>query len=286
VVFEGSVTLAVVLVELDDPRHEVAGSVLVVGLGAIVLAVAEAAVAPTLASLVETSTFERVAAVLALVVTARTASATVADYLPVPATVLALGPVAGLDPTGARPVLVDGAEPVLAAAGAGLVGTALALMTALAGPRLRGPVDPNRFRFGSAVAPAVLSLSLVGVTDGPSSLSFSARRRYSRWTPALGAGRASPRGVDASRDTGTGERRTPTRGRNPSTAGPHRSEAGAGRSLSTGKPRPRPRPRPRGVGTSTGPAWPGPDPDRNGDAGSSREPGGDGWPAGLARRSN
>jgi hypothetical protein len=169
-VFGGSATIAVVLADLDGPRRQVASSVLAVGLAVTALAALEAALAPTLASALVLPTFERFAALILVAVAARTASATVADYLPGPGVVLALGLVASVDPSRFRLDVVADPQLVAAAAAAGLVGTALALATALAGPHLRRMVDLDRFRFGSAVALAVLPLSLFGVTDVPVSL--------------------------------------------------------------------------------------------------------------------
>ena len=162
-VFGGSATIAVVLAEMDGSPVERARSVLLVGVALVVLAVVEAALAPTLASLLDLVVFERFAAVVILAVAAATASARVGEYLPRPAVVVALGALASLDLAGATlAVQVDPELLVRAGAAAG-VGVAVAAGTALASPVLQGLVDIDRFRFGSAVALGVLGLSVAGL---------------------------------------------------------------------------------------------------------------------------
>jgi len=162
-VFGGSATVAVVLAEMDGTRREQVASVLLVGVGVVSLAAIEAALAPTIRTLLNLEIFSRFAALVILAVAAKTASATVGEYLPSPAIIIGLGLVASADPSGAtlRPV----ADPWLVARGtaAGAVGVGFALVVALFGPWLRGVVDLDRFRFGSAVALGVLPLSLLGL---------------------------------------------------------------------------------------------------------------------------
>ena len=160
-VFGGSATLAVVLAEMEGTRREQVTSVLVVGAVVLVVAAVEAALAPTIATMLNIAIFERFAALVILAVAAKTASATVGEYLPSPAAIIGLGLVASAELSGAsiRPV----ADPWLVARGAaaGGVGVAFALAVALLGPWLRGVVDLDRFRFGSAVALGVLPLSIL-----------------------------------------------------------------------------------------------------------------------------
>ena len=160
-VFGGSATVAVVLAEMDGTRREQVTSVLLVGVGVITLATAEAALAPTIETMLNLETFSRFAALVILAVAAKTASATVGEYLPSPAVIIGLGLVASAELSGAsiQPV----ADPWLVARGAaaGGVGVAFALVVALLGPWLRGVVDLDRFRFGSAVALGVLPLSIL-----------------------------------------------------------------------------------------------------------------------------
>src|SRR6056297_2763137 len=54
-VFGGSATLAVILAEMDDDPREQVTTVLVVGLPLIAIAAAEAALAPTIESLIDTA---------------------------------------------------------------------------------------------------------------------------------------------------------------------------------------------------------------------------------------
>lgn len=160
-VFGGSATVAVVLAEMDGTRREQVISVLLVGVGVITLAAVEAALAPTIETMLNLETFSRFAALVILAVAAKTASATVGEYLPNPAVIIGLGLVASAELSGAsiQPV----ADPWLVARGAaaGGVGVAFALAVALLGPWLRGVVDLDRFRFGSAVALGVLPLSIL-----------------------------------------------------------------------------------------------------------------------------
>jgi hypothetical protein len=160
-VFGGSATVAVILAEMDGTRREQVTSVLLVGIGVISLAAIEAALAPTIRTVLDLDTFSRFAALVILAVAAKTASATVGEYLPSPAVIIGLGLVASADPSGAS--LQPVTEPWLVAQGAaaGAVGVGFALGVALFGPWLRGVVDLDRFRFGSAVALGVLPLSIL-----------------------------------------------------------------------------------------------------------------------------
>jgi hypothetical protein len=172
-VFGGSATLAVVLAEMEGSRRERAEKVLLVGGLVTAVAAAEAALAPTIAELLNLPLFKRFAALVILAVAAKTVSATIGEYLPSPAVIVGLGLFASLEPAGAS--LVFSADPTLVARGAaaGAVGTGFALTAALAGPALRRNVDLDRFRFGSAVALGVLPLELLGVVQSPVPLALS-----------------------------------------------------------------------------------------------------------------
>jgi len=166
-VFGGSATVAVVLAEMDGTARERLRTVLAVGALVIAAAVVEAALAPTIAAALNLAVFERFAAVVILAVAAKTASARVGEYLPRPAVVVGLGLVASVDPAGAR--LVVDVDPALLgrAFAAATVGVGFAAAVALASPWLRTAVDLDRFRFGSAVALAVLALSVLPVGAVP-----------------------------------------------------------------------------------------------------------------------
>jgi hypothetical protein len=160
-VFGGSATVAVILAEMDGTRREQVSSVLLVGIAVVSLAAIEAALAPTIRTLVDLEVFSRFAALVILAVAAKTASATVGEYLPSPAVIIGLGLVASADPSGASLQFVTDPWLVARGAAAGGVGVAFALAVALFGPWLRGVVDLDRFRFGSAVALGVLPLSIL-----------------------------------------------------------------------------------------------------------------------------
>jgi hypothetical protein len=167
-VFGGSATVAIILAEMDGTPRSQVQTVFAVGVVVMTLAVVEAALAPTIAGVLNLVVFERFAAVVILAVAAKTASARVGEYLPRPAVIIGLGLVASLDPGGAS--LVVDVDPVLmgkALAAAG-VGVGFAIAVAIVSPWLRNAVDLDRFRFGSAVALAVLALSILPIEAVPS----------------------------------------------------------------------------------------------------------------------
>ena len=161
-VFGGSATLAVVLAEMDAPPRAAARAVLAVGAVIVVGAAVEAALAPTIRSVVDLVTFERFAALVVAAIAAKTASARVGEYLPRPAVIVGLGLVASVDPAGATLEVTTDTGLIARAAAAALVGTLFALGAAVFAPRLRRNVDIDRFRFGSAVALGLLTLSILG----------------------------------------------------------------------------------------------------------------------------
>lgn len=166
-IFGGSATLAVILAEMRVSRSQAVRAVLVVGAILIPVAALEAALAPTIQSLVNLPLFERFAALVIAAIATKTASARIGEYLPSPGTIVGLGLIASFDPSGAR--FVVNPDPVLMAkaGSAAGVGVAFALGVALLGPRLRGVVDVDRFRFGSAVALGLLPLSILQIPGVP-----------------------------------------------------------------------------------------------------------------------
>lgn len=172
-VFGGSATVAVILAEMDGTRREQVRTTLTVGIVVVGLATVEAALAPTIESLLDLAIFERFAALVILAVAAKTASARVGEYLPRPAVIVGLGMLASLDPAGARLVTVPDLTLVAKGAAAAGVGVTFALAVALSGPWLRRTVDIDRFRFGSAVALGVLALSVLGVVPADAPLALA-----------------------------------------------------------------------------------------------------------------
>ncbi|CCQ37428.1 uncharacterized protein Nmlp_3294 [Natronomonas moolapensis 8.8.11] len=162
-IFGGSATLAVVLAEMEGKRRERVRNILAVGALVIPLAAVQAAIAPTIESMLAMEVFERFAALVILAVAARTASATVGEYLPGPGVVIALGLVASFRPNGFELQFVSEPMFVVYGTGAAAIGVGFALAVALFGPWLRGNVDIDRFRFGSAVALGVLPLSILRI---------------------------------------------------------------------------------------------------------------------------
>lgn len=173
-IFGGSATMAVILAEMDGTRRDHVESILVLGVILIPVAAAEAALAPTIASVLELVIFERFAALVILAIAAKTASSQLGDRLPSPGTIIALGLLASIQPSGLSFVIQPDPGLMLRAGASAGVGVAFALGVALAGPRLRGRVDLDRFRFGSAVALGMLAVTVLefpGVpTDQPIAL--------------------------------------------------------------------------------------------------------------------
>jgi hypothetical protein len=159
-VFGGSATLAVILAEMNEDPREQAKSVLLVGIPLILVAAAEAALAPTIETLVDIATFERFAALVILAIAAKTASSTIGEYLPSPGVIIGLGFVASLQPNQVAFVASYDATLLFHAAAAAGVAVAFALAVVALQPYLRRVVDIDRFRFGSAVALATLALSI------------------------------------------------------------------------------------------------------------------------------
>lgn len=162
-VFGGSATLAVILAEMDGSRREQATTVLAVGVPLILIAGLEAAAAPTFETILDTAVFHRFAALVILAIAAKTASATIGEYLPSPGAIIALGFVASLQLSEAALIVNYQPELILRAAAAGAVGVGFALGVVAFGPYLRTIVDIDRFRFGSAVALGTLAFSVAGL---------------------------------------------------------------------------------------------------------------------------
>ncbi|MEY7849555.1 DUF5794 domain-containing protein [Natrarchaeobius sp. A-rgal3] len=202
-IFGGSATVAVILAEMSGTPREQAKIVLLVGIPLIALAALQAALAPAIGSVLDDAIIERFAALVILAIAARTASATIGDYLPNPAIIIGLGLVASIDLEGASFALMENPALVANATLAAVVGVAFALAVALSGPYLREYMDIDRFRFGSAVALGLLPLSLLGFAFGQAPLAalavaalFALEFSFDRgddadddWTfPAVGTG--------------------------------------------------------------------------------------------------
>jgi hypothetical protein len=196
-VFGGSATVAVILAEMDGTPREQAGTVLAVGTVLVAVAALEAAFAPTIESALELATFERFAALVIAAVAAKTASARIGEYLPGPSVIVGLGLVASLDLGSFELALVPNYGLVVRAAAAAATGVAFALLVALTGPWLRGVVDIDRFRFGSAVALGVLALSVLGLAPDQAPLAVLAVTGLLAFDPAAdAAGASTPTGTD------------------------------------------------------------------------------------------
>ncbi|WP_121744634.1 DUF5794 domain-containing protein [Natronorubrum halophilum] len=169
-IFGGSATVAVILAEMTGTPREQAAIVLLVGVPLILLAAVQAALAPAIGSVLDNVIITRFAALVILAIAAKTASATIGEYLPNPVVIIGLGLVASFDPTGATVVVMDDPALVANAVLAAAIGVGFALVIALGGPYLREYMDIDRFRFGSAVALGLLPLSMLGMAFGQAPL--------------------------------------------------------------------------------------------------------------------
>ena len=171
-IFGGSATVAVVLAEMDGSPRERMRAIALLGVVLLPAAAIEAALAPTVQSVIDMAVFQRFAGLVILTVAAKTASARVGEWLPRPAVIIGLGLVASLQPAGAAVTFV--ADPSLVARGvaAAGVGVGFAMLVAALGPVLQESVDLDLFRFGSAVALGMLALSVLGLvpTEAPVAL--------------------------------------------------------------------------------------------------------------------
>jgi hypothetical protein len=171
-IFGGSATVAVVLAEMDGSPRERIRTIALISVVLLPAAAIEAALAPTVQSVLDMAVFERFAGLVILTVAAKTASARVGEYFPRPVVIIGLGLIASLQPAGASITFVTDPSLVLRGVAAAATGVAFAMLVAALGPVLQESVDLDRFRFGSAVALGMLALSVLGLvpTDAPVAL--------------------------------------------------------------------------------------------------------------------
>lgn len=171
-IFGGSATVAVVLAEMDGTPRERVVKILLIGAVVVPVAALEASLASTLDSILNLEIFTRFAGVVILAIAAKTASSKVGEFLPSPAVIVGLGLVASVQPDGAELQIASDLSVVATGAAAAATGVIFAVIVALMGPHLRGRVDIDRFRFGSAVALGVLALPILGLlqTEAPIAL--------------------------------------------------------------------------------------------------------------------
>ncbi len=173
-VFGGSAALAVILAELKGSRRGNIVTVLLIGAFLVPFAALQAVFAPALASVLNMAVFERFAGVVILAIAAHIASARVGDCIPSPSAIIVLGLVASVQPSGLT--LELGIDPglVARAATAAGVGVAFALGVVILEPYLRENVNVERFRFGSAIALALLALPILGLLETEAPISLAA----------------------------------------------------------------------------------------------------------------
>ncbi|MFB6266018.1 MAG: DUF5794 domain-containing protein [Halodesulfurarchaeum sp.] len=196
-VFGGSATLAVLLVEMETDRMTQFRSILLVGTPLVIVAAIEAALAPTIASVIDVFIFERFAALVLVAIAAKTASATIGEYLPRPSVIIGLGAVASIEFSSFTFTVTTDSGLILRAAAAGLVGVAFALSVAGLRPYIKDNVDIDRFRFGTAIALGTLALSIVNVVPSEAPLPVFAVAGLLAFDPSdapspIGKGEAEP----------------------------------------------------------------------------------------------
>ncbi|MFC7045624.1 DUF5794 domain-containing protein [Halobacteriaceae archaeon GCM10025711] len=161
-VFGGSATVAVILAEMESNPREQLVSVATVGVVLVTVAAVEAAMAPTIESVLDLVIFERFAGLVIAAIAAKTASARIGEYLPRPAVIIGLGMIASFDPAGAQLKTMVDTTLILHAVGAAVIGVAFAMSIVVFQQYLEDLMDIDRFRFGSAVALGVLALAILG----------------------------------------------------------------------------------------------------------------------------
>ncbi|MFB6120869.1 MAG: DUF5794 domain-containing protein [Halobacteriaceae archaeon] len=167
-VFGGAATAALLLAS-DRSRPADGRRLLRIGVPLVTVAAAEAALAGTFVSVVDTATFRPFAGLVLVAVAARVASAHVTRYLPGPGIVVAVGAVLSFDPNGPVAIAPDATAALHAVAAAG-IGVAFGLGVVAARPHLRRILDAERFRFGSAVALGTMGASVAGLVPSGSPL--------------------------------------------------------------------------------------------------------------------
>lgn len=162
-VFGGSAATVVILAEFPGTFRDHLPQLLLIGAGLLVVAVIEAAFAPTVASVLDLAMFERFAALVIVTIAAKTASARVGSWLPRPSVTIALGVLASARPAGAEFALVS--DPLLVVRAAAAVGLAMGFALGVLAARqfVVTHMDIERFRFGSAVALCLVGGSILGL---------------------------------------------------------------------------------------------------------------------------
>lgn len=170
-IFGGSATVAVILSEMQTQRSQMVKSVLFVGAGLMIVAGIEAALAPSIKSVLNLEIFTRFAALVLVAIAAKTVSAQIGEYLPSPGTIILFGLIASISPSNAELIISIDGELIVRAVSAAGVGTTFALFLAIFAQRLRSVVDIDRLRFGSAVALGVLALTILSLAPETAAMS-------------------------------------------------------------------------------------------------------------------
>ena len=197
VVFAGTGAIAVILADLvEDARRNVLA---ILGIGIVIVPVAgiQAAIAPTLASVLDTVLLTYVAALVLVILGAEIASPWLRHRSPRLWIVIALGLLVSFRPNGLdiAPVL----DPGLAVAGAAsaAIGVLMALTALVVGIRVRPAIDRDRFRYAGGIALGLLAASLVSPIPAEASalvmgLGLLFAIRADQVDPSAGGGRAHP----------------------------------------------------------------------------------------------
>lgn len=160
VIFGGSAAIAVVLADLvEDPERHLKGVLL---LAAVVIPVAgiQAAIAPSVASNIETALLKRFAVLVLLVIAIELASERRPRWLPRPIVIVVLGLVASLQPAPSTQITIDLWLLVSGSLAAGM-GMIVIVTLMLLGPRIHRRVAVSWLRYGGAGSLAILAVAIV-----------------------------------------------------------------------------------------------------------------------------
>lgn len=163
-IFGGSATVAILLGHDESIREQVV-SILLIGVVIIPIAAVQSVLAVLVESALNLEIFRRFAGLVIIAIAAKIASAKISDYIPKPSVIILFGLVASLELSGFTVDFTADTGLFLRGAAAASVGILFALLIAVTAPYLRENVDVDRFRFGSAVALAMLALPILGISD-------------------------------------------------------------------------------------------------------------------------
>lgn len=161
VVFGGGGAIAVILTDLaETPRQHLPG-LLILGGVLVPLAAIQAALAPTIATVLDERILAYVAAILLVMIGIQIGSRQLQRRLPSAGLVVIVGLLVSFRPNGLAIERTVDLGLALAGGLAALIGVGLAVGVLLLGSSLLGTIDQERFRYGGGIALAVLGVSIL-----------------------------------------------------------------------------------------------------------------------------